>query len=123
MIDYASIAVVLGLGTRPRNSPGWGMVKCVKSGVLKSRDGKEVTRVIAGTTRCAPDYWAVRDWPEYFMPIDSRDVRTRDMHERNLERTRRDLERGLPSTRTRSSSGALRLPRHTGRTFKLPPRA
>jgi hypothetical protein len=72
MIDYASVAAVLGLGTRPANSPGWGMVRCVKSGVLKSRDGKEVTRVTAGQTRCAPEHWTVRDFPEFFVPIDKR---------------------------------------------------
>jgi hypothetical protein len=89
MIDVAAL-----LSARPHNSPGWGQVQCVRSAELRSRDGREVVRVFKGTTRCAPDYWAVREWPEYFTLIDKRDTRTRETHRRNLERVKRELERG-----------------------------
>jgi hypothetical protein len=55
--------------------------------------------VTAGTTRCAVSYWAAKEWPEFFMPIDKRDTRTRDAHRDNLERERRHLERGGTATR------------------------
>jgi hypothetical protein len=95
---------------RPPNSPGWGMVECVKSGELKSRNGREVCRVTAGTTR----YWAVRQWPEFFRPIDKRDTRTAAAHRGNLERAQHDLERGRTVTRTASLSRgrqSWRIPR------------
>jgi hypothetical protein len=95
------------------------MVQCVKSGVLKSRDGMDVCRVTAGTTRCSVSYWAVRQWPEYFLPIDKRDTRTVSAHRGNLKRARQELERGArtaPRPRTSSlfpapRSAPLRLPR------------
>jgi hypothetical protein len=92
--------------TRPANSPGSGMVQCVKTGDLRSPDGKESVRVTAGRTRCAPGYWAVTTFPEYFKPCDRRDTRTYHAHRDNLARARQDLERGLTRTRSsRSSSG------------------
>jgi hypothetical protein len=105
---------------RPANSPGWGMVQCVKTGELKSRNGREVCRVTAGTTRCAVGYWAVVQWPEFFKPVDTRDKRTIDQHRGNLERTRRELERGR--TTTSSTRTSLVLPsRPAGREpWRLP---
>jgi hypothetical protein len=114
--------LVAALSARPRNSPGWGQVQCVKSGELRSRDGKEVIRVFADRTRCSLDYWAVREWPEFFMPIDKRESRTRDTHKRNLQRAREELARGLTRAEPRApSSRPLRLPRaSTAEPWRLP---
>jgi hypothetical protein len=90
-------------GDRPPNSPGWGLVECVKTGELKSRNGKEVCRVIAGRTRVVAGYWAAVQWPEFFRPCDKRDVRTISSHRSNLQRAQQELERtpARPATRTR----------------------
>jgi hypothetical protein len=110
------------LGLRPLGSPGWGMLRAVKSGAFTSeRDPGERCTITAGKTQVAYDYWLARERPELFMPIDKRDTRTIDAHSRNLERTRHELERG----RTRASgparprSGVL-PPRTGGSTLRLP---
>jgi hypothetical protein len=119
-LDQARLELLEAARGRPVDSPGWGMVQCVKTGELKSRDGKEVCRVTAGTTRCEVGYWAVRDWPAYFQPIDKRDTRTIGAHRRNLERAKRERS-GRTATRRHAgvlpspSSAALRLPRATNR--------
>lgn len=107
--------LVIQRGERPKNSPGWGMVECVKTGELKSRNGREVCRVTAGKTHCAVDYWAVRAFPEFFRPADKRDTSTIAAHRGNLKRAQQDLERGTPTrtatrTKARRRAGALPAP-------------
>ena len=108
------------LGLRPTNSPGWGMLKALKTVRLRSPDG-EVIEVKADCTRVSYDHWAVRLHPEIFQVVDRRDTRWLQEHSRSLDHVRQELERG----RTRASrpgrphSGVL-PPRAGGSTLRLP---
>jgi hypothetical protein len=110
-------------GGRPANSPGWGMLVACKTGeYVSQRDPAQRVTVTAGTTHVAGDFWLARERPELFKPADSRDARTYREHSANLERTRQELERGLPAShRGRATrppqSRTLTLP---GQPFKLP---
>jgi hypothetical protein len=108
------------LGLRPPNTPGWGMLRALKTVRLRSPDG-EVCELKAGVTGVSPDHWAARLHPEVFRVCDKRDTRSLQAHSRALDHVRQELERG----RTRASgparprSGVL-PPRHGGSTLRLP---
>jgi hypothetical protein len=47
---------------RPADSPGWGMLRAVKSGVFTSKQGERTT-ITAGVTGVAPCHWLAREYP------------------------------------------------------------
>jgi len=107
---------------RPRNSPGWGMLVAVKSGVVVSPDGTERDYIKANRRRVRPDHWIAKAYPEMFRPAcDKRDTGTRDAHKRNLEHVLRYLERGRAAGRSSYLYGQGVLPRQPTRPV-LPPR-
>ena len=119
-------------GGRPANSSGWGMLDAVKSGTYTSeRDPANTITIEAGTTRVCRGYWLAVERPELFRPADKRDSRTLREHSANLERTRQELERGMPPGRAPRRKGVLapkgvlppkppfRLPR-PAKAWKLP---
>ena len=105
---------------RPANSPGWGMLRAVKSGVFTSKQGERTT-ITAGVTGVAPCHWLAREFPEVFAVCDKRDTRTTRDHARSLNHVRQELERGRPTT-TRTRTGVL-PPRTGGSTLRLPSHA
>lgn len=120
-------------GGRPPNSGGWGMLVACRTGAFVSqRNPAERVDITAGSTRVSADYWLARERPELFKPADSRDARTYREHAANLERTRRQLERGMPARQPSRRKGVLapkgvlppkpawRLPRPATRTRVLP---
>ena len=97
---------------RPANSPGWGMLRAVKTGTFTSKQGERTT-IKAGVTRVAPSHWLAREYPEALTVADKRDARTTRDHARSLAHVRAELERGAPVTRTHARpapSRPLRLP-------------
>jgi hypothetical protein len=98
LIDKRLIAT---LGIRPPNSPGWGMLRTLRTVKLRDPDGN-VEEFKAGTTYVCRDHWAVRARPELFRVADRRDVRSMREHSRALDHAQRELEGG----RTRASGPA-----------------
>ena len=91
---------------RPPHSPGWGMLRAVKTGVFTSKQGERIT-VYAAVTGVAPSHWLARERPELFAAADTRDARTAREHRANLERTRQELGRGRPTGRPSRPKGVL----------------
>jgi len=90
------------------------LLACKSGSFVSERDPRERVTITANTTRVAPDYWLARERPELFTPVDRRDTRTYSLHRDNLERARRDLERGGTATRRVSDqrgAGVLPTPR------------
>jgi hypothetical protein len=92
---------------RDRPTPGWGMLRCVRTLRLRSPDDGELVHFVAGTTRISRDHWAARARPEAFAPACRDDRATAKAHMRNLEHVRQQLERGRPAARRRTTGGVL----------------
>ena len=113
--EQARLELLEAARGRPLDSPGWGMLICTRGGSFVSqRDPRERVTVNKGTTLVAPHFWLAAERPELFKPADRRDTRAYNLHRGNLERARRDLERGGTATRRVSDqrrAGVLPRPR------------
>jgi hypothetical protein len=89
--------------SRPRNSPGWGMLVAVRSATIT--DGKGRLRVEKDRSYVAPDHPLPICFPELFMPADPRNKVVAALHRSNLEAVERQLTSSAPERpagRTRS---------------------
>jgi hypothetical protein len=100
-LTVEDVLAALSRSRRPANSPGWGKLVAVKSGVVTSKDGRGRCVVHADTTYVVPEYRAAREHPELWRPADKRDTRTVRTHLRSLAHTRQELERSLGITGAR----------------------